>query len=193
MHPPSAVFDNLLDECARSFVLAEWVIMNQIQFEGIPASDIIRVDRAVSYKDRNSRMWAGSLLYRKGLMILMLDEEGNPHVVFADDLGKHLSVPLHDARYLGDAPPSFGSKRLAEHAIRVAFGDARRIIHFTGDMSEYDDLNQEVALARITGDPEPSMIVKGIQAFGRLPGIRREQRNAKSAWIAILTEVTSAK
>ena len=163
--------------------------MNQIQFEGIPASDIIRVDPAVSYKDRNSRMWAGSLLYRKGLIILILDEDGNPHVVFADDLGKNLSIPLRDARYLGDAPSAFGSKRLAEHAIRVAFRDERRIIHFTGDMSEYDELNQEVALARITADPDPSMIVKGIQAFGRLPGIRREQRNAKSAWIEILTDL----
>jgi WD40 repeat protein len=162
--------------------------MSQDQDGGVTANDIIRVDAAYSYKDRNSTMWAASLLYKKGLMGLVWPEGGDPYVMFADDQVTYFLEPLGDVQYLGDAPPALGSKWLAHSAIRVAFGDERRIIYFTGDMSEYDEMRQETATAQITGDFDPAMIGKAIRGFGRIPEIRREQRDAKAAWIEILTD-----
>jgi len=163
--------------------------MPQDQHAGENANDIIRMDAAASYKDRNSAMWAASLLYKKGFMALVWPDGGTPVVVFADEEGKYLSVPLGDAQYLGDAPPALGSKWLAHSAIRVAFGDERRIINFTGDMTEYDNLRQETARAQISGDVNPAMVVNVIEGFARIPEIRREQKNAKEAWVEILTNV----
>ena len=80
--------------------------MNQAQPEGSQVSNIVWMDPTVSYKDRNSGMRVASLLYRKGLPALALDQGGRPYVAFADDLGKTLAVPLTDARYLSDASPA---------------------------------------------------------------------------------------
>jgi hypothetical protein len=51
-------------------------------------------------------MWVASLLYRKRLPALVLDQGGRPHVVFADDLGKNLAVLLTNGRYMSDASPA---------------------------------------------------------------------------------------
>ncbi|MEV0287250.1 hypothetical protein AB0H36_24290 [Kribbella sp. NPDC050820] len=124
---------------------------------------------------------------RRGRLHLILLDGTEPIVVFDDGRHDPLAAPLEWVRYLGAAPPALGIKWLTEGAIRVAIGNEKRIIWFTGDLGALDKANQEVTLGRLSGDVDPVELVKSVLALGRVPSIWREQRQAKSAWTELLS------
>ena len=149
----------------------------------------VRIDGAWCYEDRQTRFWV-PLVAQQGALIFAIMEGYSPFVAFSDYAGGSIGARLEEVDYLGDAPPALGIKKLAAgSAVRINFGGERRIIWFTGETGELDGAGRELAVGQLMGDTDPVAVMRGVAAVMQIPTLIRQQKDAKAAWIDILTTV----
>ena len=127
---------------------------------------IVRRDSVQFYPDRAGRLPNFVWVQQRGFLVLTEDGDQRS-VVLLRDSRPPLEVDLAAVRHVGTPRGPFGSGSLGDRALRLAVGEERVIVAFTGETTDLTDSITDFNMGRLRGDVDLVSGLTAVQALWR--------------------------
>ena len=146
---------------------------------------IVRRDSVQFYPDRAGRLPNFVWVQQRGFLVLT--EVGDQRsVVLVRDSRPPLEVDLATVRHVGTPRGPFGSGSLGDRALRLAVGEERIIVAFTGETTDMTDSITDLNMGRLRGDVDLVSGLSAVHALWRNRDFWSRSLQAANAWRELL-------